>query len=277
MNTRQNLIVFRLSACCGLRRLGDLRPALCDVETVGPHPQILIPESPAKRWRPRTVPLWWDRDTLADIEAWKRERIEAGAQASDPLVCSQHKDTRGKNALGTESPASLDGGHQGSWQRAREAAEHPEGASLVLLARPGRRANDHRSSRRRRPRETRNHVHVRARGPWRRRSACEAVQRRYVIAGSAEEEQGTANWVPKLRRAPFGSDFGELSRAEPQGRRQSSRGKGLEPPNGGGTSCIDGVSPPFGGFCHPHETDIHGLTPRGQRSVAPPGQRREGF
>src|SRR5438874_523968 len=26
-----------------------------------------------------------------------------------------------------------------------------------------------------------------------------------------------------LRRAPFGSDFGELSRAEPQGRRQSSR------------------------------------------------------
>ena len=38
---------------------------------------------------------------------------------------------------------------------------------------------------------------------------------------------------------------------------------GIEPPNGGGTSWIDGVSPPFGGFCHPHETDIHGLTPRG--------------
>src|SRR5580700_9543302 len=34
----------------------------------------------------------------------------------------------------------------------------------------------------------------------------------------------------------------------------------LEPPNGGGTSWIDGVSPPFGGFCHPRETDIHGLT-----------------
>jgi integrase len=96
VNTRQNLIVFRLSACCGLRvsEISGLR--LCDVETVGPHPQILVPESPAKRWRPRTVPLWWDRETLADIEAWKRERIGAGAQGSDPLVCSQHKDTRGK-------------------------------------------------------------------------------------------------------------------------------------------------------------------------------------
>src|SRR5580704_15426711 len=45
----------------------------------------------------------------------------------------------------------------------------------------------------------------------------------------------------------------------------------LSPPNGGGTSCINGVSPPFGGFCHPRETDLHGLTPRGKRSVAPLG------
>ncbi|HEV3300218.1 MAG TPA: site-specific integrase [Planctomycetaceae bacterium] len=96
VNTRQNLIVFRLSACCGLRvsEISGLR--LGDVQTSGPHPRILLPESPAKRWRPRTVPLWWDRETLTDIEAWKRERIGVGAQASDPLVCSQHKDTRGK-------------------------------------------------------------------------------------------------------------------------------------------------------------------------------------
>jgi len=33
----------------------------------------------------------------------------------------------------------------------------------------------------------------------------------------------------------------------------------LEPPNGGGTSCINGVSPPFGGFCHPRGTISMGL------------------
>jgi integrase/recombinase XerD len=96
VNTRQNLVVFRLSACCGLRvsEISGLR--VCDVQTGGPRPHILIPETAAKRWRPRTVPLWWDAGTLADIEAWKAERIEAGAKPTDPLVCSQHKDTRGK-------------------------------------------------------------------------------------------------------------------------------------------------------------------------------------
>jgi integrase len=96
VNTRQNLVVFRLSACCGLRvsEISGLR--ICDVHTGRRRPHILIPETPAKRGRPRTVPLWWDADTLADIETWKGERIGAGAKPSDPLVCSQHKDTLGK-------------------------------------------------------------------------------------------------------------------------------------------------------------------------------------
>jgi integrase len=95
-NTRQNLVVFRLSACCGLRvsEIAGLR--ICDVQTEGRRPRILIPETAAKRCRPRMVPLWWDAQTLADIEAWKVERILAGAQPSDPFVCSQHQDTRGK-------------------------------------------------------------------------------------------------------------------------------------------------------------------------------------
>jgi integrase len=96
VNTRQNLVVFRLSAGCGLRvsEIAGLR--LCDVETEGRRPRILIPETAAKRCRPRTVPLWWDADTLEDIDAWRIERIAAAAQPSDPLVCSQHKDTYGK-------------------------------------------------------------------------------------------------------------------------------------------------------------------------------------
>jgi hypothetical protein len=37
----------------------------------------------------------------------------------------------------------------------------------------------------------------------------------------------------------------------------------LKPPNGGDTPWMQEVPPPFGGFRHPRETDIHGLTPRG--------------
>ncbi len=96
VNTRQNLIVFRLSACCGLRvsEIAGLR--ICDLQICGPHPHIFIPQATSKRWRPRRVPLWWDAETLADIQAWRLERITAGAQPADPLVCSLHKDTRGK-------------------------------------------------------------------------------------------------------------------------------------------------------------------------------------
>src|SRR5277367_6684685 len=73
VNTRQNLVVFRLSACCGLRvsEIAGLRTG--DVQTGSRRPIIVIPETAAKRCRPRTVPLWWDADTLADIEAWRAE------------------------------------------------------------------------------------------------------------------------------------------------------------------------------------------------------------
>src|ERR1700693_5655867 len=90
VNTRQNLVVFRLSACCGLRvsEISGLR--ICDIHKGGRRPAPLIPQTPAKRGRPRTLPLWWDAENLTDIEAWRGERIAAGAKPSDPLVCSQH-------------------------------------------------------------------------------------------------------------------------------------------------------------------------------------------
>ena len=78
-NTRMNLILFRLAACCGLRaseiaqlQLGDVR-----VELARPHLQIRA--GAAKGGRGRMVPLWWDAGTLADLTAWKSQRLKQGA------------------------------------------------------------------------------------------------------------------------------------------------------------------------------------------------------
>ncbi len=39
--------------------------------------------------------LWWDRATLDDLTAWKQERQNQGAKASDWFVCSQSTGTAG--------------------------------------------------------------------------------------------------------------------------------------------------------------------------------------
>ena len=95
-NTRMNLIVFRLSTCCGLRvsEISGLR--MRDVRLNEQKPHIRLPKTITKRKKERRVPLWWDAGTLADIEAWKAERKAQGAKAGDYFVCSQHKDTFGK-------------------------------------------------------------------------------------------------------------------------------------------------------------------------------------
>jgi len=96
VNTRQNLIVFRLATCCGLRvsEIAGLRVA--DVQTSGRRPHVAVRRETAKRNKARTVPLWWDAGTLADLEAWKAERVGQGAKPSDTFVCSQSKGTQGK-------------------------------------------------------------------------------------------------------------------------------------------------------------------------------------
>jgi integrase/recombinase XerD len=87
-NTRMNLILVRLSCCCGLRvseiaglRISDLR-----VEPSRPH--IRIPRGASKGGRPRMVPLWWDAGTLADLKRWKEERLRHGATPDDQFVGS---------------------------------------------------------------------------------------------------------------------------------------------------------------------------------------------
>ncbi|MEW4451985.1 site-specific integrase [Bremerella sp. JC817] len=88
-NTRMNLAIFRLAVCCGLRvsEIGSLR--LRDVYLVRPRPHIRIPRGAAKGGKPRTVPLWWDAGTLADLTAWKEQRLAEGAKETDALIASR--------------------------------------------------------------------------------------------------------------------------------------------------------------------------------------------
>ncbi len=96
VNTRQNLALFRLATCCGLRaseivglKLGDVRVGLA-------RPYIRIPKAIAKGGKPRRVPLWWDRGTLEDLTAWRDERARGGAGPGDPFVCAQSTAARGR-------------------------------------------------------------------------------------------------------------------------------------------------------------------------------------
>ena len=95
-NTRLNLIIFRLAACCGLRaseiaslRIGDVR-----VEVARPHLAIRM----GKGGRARAVPLWWDAGTLEDIAAWKMARSEQTTVADQDFFAGSLRPGR----VGTE-------------------------------------------------------------------------------------------------------------------------------------------------------------------------------
>ncbi len=95
-NTRQNLAIFRLATCCGLRaselvglKLGDVRVGIA-------RPYLRIPKTIAKGGKGRRVPLWWDAQTLADLTAWREERVRRGAGTGDPFVCAQSSAAYGK-------------------------------------------------------------------------------------------------------------------------------------------------------------------------------------
>lgn len=96
INTRQNLVIFRLATCGGLRVSEIVGLKLANVKTGGKRPYIEIPAAIAKRHKARRVPRWWDAATLLDLDAWKRERAAQAARAGDPFVCSQSNGTQGK-------------------------------------------------------------------------------------------------------------------------------------------------------------------------------------
>lgn len=85
----QRQIIFRLAACCGLRRGEISRITLGDVTIDGPRPSIRVQKRIVKgRTRMRTVPLWWDKNNLEALRRWidfRRERQLVGE--GDPVVC----------------------------------------------------------------------------------------------------------------------------------------------------------------------------------------------
>jgi integrase/recombinase XerC len=90
-----NLILFRLSACCGLRVAELTGLAVGDVKVGRARPHILVRESIAKGKKQRVVPLWWDAGTLADLELYRANRVEDGAGPDDPFLCSTRSHRRG--------------------------------------------------------------------------------------------------------------------------------------------------------------------------------------
>ena len=95
-NTRLNLAVFRLAACCGLRASEIAKLRMGDVRTELARPHLRIRNGASKGGRPRMVPLWWDAGTLADLSAWKNERLGQGALDEDSFVASMRPGRGGK-------------------------------------------------------------------------------------------------------------------------------------------------------------------------------------
>jgi integrase len=87
-NTRLNLVIFRLSACCGLRTSEIAQLQVADIRVEMPRPHIRIRVGASKGGRSRRVPLWWDGGTLADLAAWRADRGAHGATGGDPFVAS---------------------------------------------------------------------------------------------------------------------------------------------------------------------------------------------
>lgn len=96
VNTRMNLVIFRLATCCGLRASELVGLNLGDVRVGIARPYLRIPKSIAKGGKSRRVPLWWDRGTLDDLTAWREERVRRGAGQADPFVCAQSATVHGK-------------------------------------------------------------------------------------------------------------------------------------------------------------------------------------
>lgn len=96
-NSFQNLIIFRLSCCCGLRVKEICGLNVGDFIVTGPRPCIRIRKAITKgeldKRRARKVPLWWDAGTLRDLTEWLEIRQKEGPDA--PYIAAMRKGHRG--------------------------------------------------------------------------------------------------------------------------------------------------------------------------------------
>lgn len=86
--TRVNLVLVRLAACCGLRVSEISQLKLADLRLDDHRPHIKIRRGASKGGRSRIVPLWWDAGTLIDLRGWKAARTEDGASTEDWFLVS---------------------------------------------------------------------------------------------------------------------------------------------------------------------------------------------
>ena len=101
---RKNLVIFRLSCCCGLRskeiRLLQVRDFI-----PGARPVIRVRDDATKGSRGRTVRLWWDQGTYEDLLAWWTERAHLGPTA--PFVSNRNGDPMSRTGLSEHWWAAL--------------------------------------------------------------------------------------------------------------------------------------------------------------------------
>jgi integrase/recombinase XerD len=95
-NAPRNLVIVRLACCAGLRVSEIAGLQLDDVVVDVARPHLRLRRETTKGKRARCVPLWWDSGTLADLVAWKAERVQQGAGGHDPFVCSVQAHRRGE-------------------------------------------------------------------------------------------------------------------------------------------------------------------------------------
>src|SRR5690606_27314785 len=74
--------------CSGLRASEIARLQIADVRVELARPHLRIRRGAAKGGRPRMVPLWWDAGTLADLAAWKADRLAHGTDYEAPFLVS---------------------------------------------------------------------------------------------------------------------------------------------------------------------------------------------
>ena len=99
-----NLIIFRLSCCCGLRRATIAGLNFTDLVLAGARPCVTVRKHNTKgeeeKRRAHKAPLWWDAGTLKDLREWVAFRKSMGARPNETVVCGVSKVNRGKPLTG---------------------------------------------------------------------------------------------------------------------------------------------------------------------------------